>query len=464
MYVYSPRNLNRGAELDRLGDEIAELSAHLDAATARLLDLIREFDARGGWNTGFRSCAAWLSWRVGLDLGAAREHVRVARALGTLPRLAQALARGELSYSKVRALTRVATPETEERLLGVGRGRHRRPRRAHRARLAAGGPARRGPRGQAAAHEPGTAGVPGRGRHGGGPRTAGTPRPAPLLRAGARRGARDAVPARGRGAARRTDPAPGAADHGSAAGRRADPPRRDGAPPRARSRRAGRALPGGGPCRCLGAGGPGAARAVRPRGRRTRFRGNVPAPGVRREPGGDAARRGRSRRGDRGPDADDSAGAAARLAAPRPEVPLPGLRIPLRAGASRSPLGEWRADHALESRSPVSSPPSRSPRAGLPDRATPPTARSASGGRTAGSCPTCRRRPSCPPIRSQALRARSAAQGLRVHARTDVARWLGERLNVGWAIDVLHPLAARRRSHHVSAMSPGPSRATWTCW
>ena len=107
--------------LDRLGDEIAELSAHLDAATARLLDLIREFDARGGWNTGFRSCAAWLSWRVGLDLGAARERVRVARALGTLPRLAQALARGELSYAKVRALTRVATPETEERLVAVGR-------------------------------------------------------------------------------------------------------------------------------------------------------------------------------------------------------------------------------------------------------------------------------------------------------------------------------------------------------
>jgi len=107
--------------LDRLSDEIAELSAHLDAATARLLDLIRAFDAREGWNTGFRSCAAWLSWRVGLDLGAARERVRVARALGTLPLLAQALARGELSYAKVRALTRVATPETEERLLAVGR-------------------------------------------------------------------------------------------------------------------------------------------------------------------------------------------------------------------------------------------------------------------------------------------------------------------------------------------------------
>jgi len=108
-------------ELERLGNQIAELSAHLDAATARLLELIREFDARGGWGNGFSSCAAWLTWRVGLDPGAARERVRVARALGTLPRLAQALARGELSYSKVRALTRVATPETEERLLAVGR-------------------------------------------------------------------------------------------------------------------------------------------------------------------------------------------------------------------------------------------------------------------------------------------------------------------------------------------------------
>ena len=112
----------RVAELEQLGDQIAELSAHLEAAGARLLDLIRDFDARGGWNIGFRTCADWLSWRVGLAPGAARERVRVARALGTLPLLAQALARGELSYAKVRALTRVATPEDEERLLGVGRG------------------------------------------------------------------------------------------------------------------------------------------------------------------------------------------------------------------------------------------------------------------------------------------------------------------------------------------------------
>ena len=109
------------AEMDRLGDEIAELSAHLEAAGARLLDLIREFDARGGWNAGFSSCAHWLAWRVGMDLGAARERVRVARALGSLPRLAAALACGELSYAKVRALTRVADPESEERLLVVGK-------------------------------------------------------------------------------------------------------------------------------------------------------------------------------------------------------------------------------------------------------------------------------------------------------------------------------------------------------
>jgi hypothetical protein len=107
--------------LDQLGDEIAELSVHLDAATVRLLDLIREFDIRQGWNNGFRSCAVWLAWRVGLDMGAARERVRVARALEDLPRLAEALARGELSYAKVRAPTRVATPQTEERLLAIGR-------------------------------------------------------------------------------------------------------------------------------------------------------------------------------------------------------------------------------------------------------------------------------------------------------------------------------------------------------
>ena len=105
-------------EAEHLGEEIAELAAHITVATARLLDLIREFDEREGWgHAGAKSCAEWLSWRIGMDLGAAREHVRVAKALTNAHLIAQAFARGELSYSKVRALTRVATADTEERLL-----------------------------------------------------------------------------------------------------------------------------------------------------------------------------------------------------------------------------------------------------------------------------------------------------------------------------------------------------------
>ena len=115
----------RPTRLDALGDQIAELSAHIDAATYRLLVLIREFDEREGWHdgmaSGFRSCAHWLNWRTGVALGAAREKVRVARALGELPEMSAAMERGELSYSKVRALTRVATPENEAELLVIAR-------------------------------------------------------------------------------------------------------------------------------------------------------------------------------------------------------------------------------------------------------------------------------------------------------------------------------------------------------
>ena len=111
----------RAPELDRLGDRIAELSARIDAATYELLCQLREFDRRHGWE-GWRSCAHWLNWRTGLDLGAAREKLRVATALADLNHIAAAMARGQLSYSKVRALTRVATPATEARLLAVALG------------------------------------------------------------------------------------------------------------------------------------------------------------------------------------------------------------------------------------------------------------------------------------------------------------------------------------------------------
>ena len=108
-------------DLERLGDRIAELAAHLHAGTFRLLVMIRDFDAKEGWRAGFRTCAHWLSWRTGIDLGAAREKVRVARALEDLPTLSEAMRRGELSYSKARALTRVATVENEKELMGFAR-------------------------------------------------------------------------------------------------------------------------------------------------------------------------------------------------------------------------------------------------------------------------------------------------------------------------------------------------------
>ena len=87
----------RRRRLARLGDEIARLSAHIQAAHYRLLEKIRAFDEGKGWHEeGFRSCAEWLSWRIGIGPGAAREKVRVARALGGLPELSAALRTGEL--------------------------------------------------------------------------------------------------------------------------------------------------------------------------------------------------------------------------------------------------------------------------------------------------------------------------------------------------------------------------------
>src|SRR5687767_14210208 len=114
--VVVPGNTDATA-LEQLGDSIAELAAHLHAATYRLLVMLAEFDRHGGWGGGFRSCAHWLSWRTRLNLGAARENVRVARALEQLPQVSDAFRRGELSYAVVRAVTRIATPANESELL-----------------------------------------------------------------------------------------------------------------------------------------------------------------------------------------------------------------------------------------------------------------------------------------------------------------------------------------------------------
>jgi hypothetical protein len=111
------RERNR-RELDALAAEITELAGHLNAANYRFLKLIAEFDRRTGWSdSATQSCAHWLNWQCGIDMGAAREKVRVAHALEGLPRISAAMERGELSYSKARALTRVACAKTEEYLL-----------------------------------------------------------------------------------------------------------------------------------------------------------------------------------------------------------------------------------------------------------------------------------------------------------------------------------------------------------
>ena len=106
--------------VEELGQEIASLCAHLDAAAHRLLECIRRFDDACGWQEqGAVSCAHWLAWRLGWDPATAREKVRVARALGRLPAIDESLRTARLSYAKVRALTRVATPENEAKLLDM---------------------------------------------------------------------------------------------------------------------------------------------------------------------------------------------------------------------------------------------------------------------------------------------------------------------------------------------------------
>ncbi|MBM5811049.1 MAG: DUF222 domain-containing protein [Gammaproteobacteria bacterium] len=103
-----------------LVDAITELAGHLNAAQARFLALLAELDRRNAWaEWGVRSCAHWLNWKCGLNLGAAREKIRVARALERLPRIAAAMAAGQLSYAKVRPMTRAADEATEEYFLQI---------------------------------------------------------------------------------------------------------------------------------------------------------------------------------------------------------------------------------------------------------------------------------------------------------------------------------------------------------
>jgi len=108
--------------IDELAAEICTLAGHVNAAHHRWLTLIAEYDRRNGWSDGAtQSCAHWLNWKCGLAMGAAREKVRVARALENLPKVSAAMASGALSYSKVREITRIADAATEDYLLMIAK-------------------------------------------------------------------------------------------------------------------------------------------------------------------------------------------------------------------------------------------------------------------------------------------------------------------------------------------------------
>jgi hypothetical protein len=108
----------RRRSIDALDEAICRLSARMDAACYEQLVLIREFDERAGWlEWSCMTCSEWLAWRCDISLSAAREKVRVAHALLQLPNISQAFAEGRLSYTKVRALTRVTHLRHEGELL-----------------------------------------------------------------------------------------------------------------------------------------------------------------------------------------------------------------------------------------------------------------------------------------------------------------------------------------------------------
>src|SRR3954466_1243863 len=111
----------RMTKMERLCGEIAELYAHISSATACWLMLLAQFDALGFLPDGYKTVEHWLSWSCGISLGTARDHVRTARRLRDRPLIAQAMERGELSYSKVRALMRLDEDFDEQLMLNYAR-------------------------------------------------------------------------------------------------------------------------------------------------------------------------------------------------------------------------------------------------------------------------------------------------------------------------------------------------------
>ena len=131
----TPKQADSLFRADALEREITDLCAQINAASYRLLQLIAELDDQAPWGAwGLKSCAHWLNWRCGIGLNAAREKVRVAHALKALPSISSAFESGRLSFSKVRALTRIADRERSA-IARTCASCHRRPGRKTGARL-----------------------------------------------------------------------------------------------------------------------------------------------------------------------------------------------------------------------------------------------------------------------------------------------------------------------------------------
>ena len=448
------------SETEALGESIAALAARLHAATYELLVLLREFDANNGWGNGFLSCAHWLHWRTGIDLGAAREKVRVAKALAALPHISASMQVGQISYAKVRALTRVATAGNESTLLDfalAGTAAHverlvRGWRRVDRQEEARETEVRHLNR-QLAMWVDDDGMVVIRGRL--------TPEVGAvvqraieaaadrLFRDGAKSPAAGSVSEECHFAQRRADAlgllaeAALAAefDRGTAGDRyqvvlhvTADEP----AAPEHHAVPVDR--------RVTATAGDSAALRCRARGRRrrpSRFRGNVAAPRLRRLDRPDDPRRRWHRAGRRTQDAVDSAGNPPGARRARPEVPLPRLRLALVRRPPRRPLGRWRPDEPRQPAAPVPPPPPRHPRGRL---------RRLAGRRWwvhVRQSPTERQSRRRHPCRRRRPGSRSDL------AVTSIAVWDGTPLDLAWAIDVLRP---QRDVQRIAAEHDEPDR------
>jgi hypothetical protein len=111
-------NVSHVRTVEQLATDLVRLATHLNVHEFKWLVLLAAYDARRGWeSSGCRSCVDWIVANVGMGRRGARDRLRVARALTHLPVVCRSMAQGSLSFSKVRALTRVAKPETEAGLV-----------------------------------------------------------------------------------------------------------------------------------------------------------------------------------------------------------------------------------------------------------------------------------------------------------------------------------------------------------